>query len=90
MKRTQRPRQSCEQRRDAAREASITHPDKVFWPKEGYTKADLVDYYRTIARWMLPYLKDRPVMIVRYPDGIEGKSFYQKDAPAFAPRGFAP
>jgi len=67
------------------REVTITHPDKVFWPKEGYTKADLVDYYRKIARWMLPYLKDRPVMIVRYPDGIEGKSFYQKDAPAFAP-----
>lgn len=68
-----------------SREVTITHPDKVFWPKEGYTKADLVDYYRKIARWMLPYLKDRPVMIVRYPDGIEGKSFYQKDAPAFAP-----
>ena len=67
------------------REVTITHPDKVFWPTEGYTKADLVDYYRRIARWMLPYLKDRPVMIVRYPDGIEGKSFYQKDAPAFAP-----
>ena len=64
---------------------TITHPEKVFWPKEGYTKADLVDYYRKIAHWMLPYLKDRPVMIVRYPDGIEGKSFYQKDAPAFAP-----
>ncbi len=68
-----------------SREVTITHPDKVFWPREGYTKADLVDYYRKIARWMLPYLKDRPVMIVRYPDGIEGKSFYQKDAPAFAP-----
>jgi len=46
-----------------SREVTITHPDKVFWPKEGYTKADLVDYYRKIARWMLPYLKDRPVMI---------------------------
>jgi bifunctional non-homologous end joining protein LigD len=69
----------------AKREVTITHPDKVFWPREGYTKADLVDYYRSIAHWMLPYLKDRPVMIVRYPDGIEGKSFYQKDAPEFAP-----
>ena len=36
---------------------------------EGYTKADLVNYYEGIARWMLPYLKDRPVMVVRYPDG---------------------
>jgi bifunctional non-homologous end joining protein LigD len=68
-----------------SRNVTITHPDKVFWPAEGYTKADLVDYYRKIARWMLPYLKDRPVMTVRYPDGIEGKSFYQKDAPEFAP-----
>ena len=63
----------------------MTNPDKVFWPREGYTKGDLVEYYRSIARWMLPYLKDRPVMLTRYPDGIDGKSFYQKDAPAFAP-----
>jgi bifunctional non-homologous end joining protein LigD len=63
----------------------ITHPQKIFWPAEGYTKADLVDYYLTIAPWMLPYLKDRPVVLTRYPDGIEGKSFFQKDAPAFAP-----
>jgi bifunctional non-homologous end joining protein LigD len=65
--------------------ATITHADKVFWPKEGYTKGDLVSYYREISKWMLPYLKDRPVMLTRYPDGIDGKSFYQKDAPAFAP-----
>jgi bifunctional non-homologous end joining protein LigD len=63
-----------------------THPEKIFWPKEGYTKGEMVEYYRTIAKWMLPYLADRPVMLTRYPDGIEGKSFYQKDAPAFAPR----
>ncbi len=66
-------------------DVTITHPEKIFWPKERFTKADLVDYYRKISRWMLPYLENRPVMIVRYPDGIEGKSFYQKDAPAFAP-----
>lgn len=69
----------------SASAVTITNPEKVFWPKEGYTKGDLVEYYRAIAPWMLPYLKDRPVMIVRYPDGIEGKSFYQKDAPEFAP-----
>ena len=63
-----------------------THPDKVFWPKEGYTKGEMVEYYRAISKWMLPYLADRPVMLTRYPDGIAGKSFYQKDAPAFAPR----
>jgi len=58
---------------------------KVFWPAEGYTKGDLIDYYREIAPWLLPYLKDRPLVLTRYPDGIEGKSFYQKDAPEFAP-----
>ena len=63
----------------------MTNPEKVFWPKDGYTKGDLVAYYRAISKWMLPYLKDRPVMLTRWPDGIEGKMFYQKDAPAFAP-----
>jgi bifunctional non-homologous end joining protein LigD len=70
----------------AAPKASLTNPEKIFWPKEGYTKGDLVAYYRAISRWMLPYLKDRPVMLTRFPDGIEGKMFYQKDAPAFVPR----
>ena len=69
----------------ASGKASVTHPEKVFWPKDGYTKGDLVAYYRAISKWMLPYLKDRPVMLARYPDGIEGKTFYQKDAPGFAP-----
>jgi bifunctional non-homologous end joining protein LigD len=64
----------------------ITHADKVFWPVEGYTKGDLIAYYETIAPWMLPYLKDRPVMLTRYPDGIEGKSFFQKDAPGHVPQ----
>jgi bifunctional non-homologous end joining protein LigD len=58
---------------------------KVFWPAEGYTKGDLIDYYRAISPWLLPYLRDRPLVLTRYPDGIEGKSFFQKDAPSFAP-----
>jgi bifunctional non-homologous end joining protein LigD len=62
-----------------------TNVDKVFWPAQGYTKGDLLHYYWTIAPWMLPYLKERPVVLTRYPDGIEGKSFFQKDAPQFAP-----
>jgi bifunctional non-homologous end joining protein LigD len=64
----------------------VTNAHKIFWPADGFTKGDLVAYYRAIARWMLPYLRDRPVMITRYPDGIEGESFYQKDAPGFAPK----
>ena len=58
---------------------------KVFWPEDGYTKGDLIEYYRSISEWILPYLADRPVVLTRYPDGINGKSFFQKDAPAFVP-----
>ena len=63
----------------------VTNPKKVFWPNEGYTKADLVAYYETVAPHLLPYLRDRPLVLTRYPDGITGKSFFQKDAPEFAP-----
>lgn len=59
--------------------SSFTNLDKVFWPGEGITKGDLIDYYRTISPWMLPYLKDRVVVLDRYPDGITGKSFFQKE-----------
>ncbi len=62
-------------------EVRITNRQKVFWPEEGLTKGDLVDYYATIAPTLLPYLVERPVMLVRYPDGIDGKSFYQWNVP---------
>ena len=58
---------------------------KVFWPTEKYTKGDLIEYYRAVSRWLMPYLVNRPVVLTRFPDGIDGKSFYQKDAPVFAP-----
>jgi bifunctional non-homologous end joining protein LigD len=64
---------------------AFSNLDKVFWPEEGYTKGDLIEYHRSISQWILPYLKDRPVVLTRYPDGIAGKSFFQKDAPAFIP-----
>ena len=63
----------------------LTNLKKIFWPAERYTKGDLIEYYRGISPWLLPYLRNRPVVLTRYPDGIEGKSFYQKDAPDFAP-----
>jgi bifunctional non-homologous end joining protein LigD len=63
----------------------LTNLKKVFWPAEGYTKGDLLEYYRGISPWLLPYLHNRPVVLTRFPDGIEGKSFYQKDAPDFVP-----
>jgi len=59
--------------------------EKVFWPEEGYTKSDLIDYYDAVSPWLLPYLKDRPLVLTRYPDGIKGKSFFQKDAPEWVP-----
>ncbi len=62
-----------------------TRLEKVFWPAEGYTKGDLIDYYRAVAPVLLPYLRDRPLVLDRYPDGIDGKSFFQKNAPEFAP-----
>ncbi len=68
-----------------SREVKFSNLDKVFWPEEKYTKGDLIEYYRSMAPWLLAYLKDRPVVLTRYPDGINGKSFYQKDAPGFVP-----
>ena len=72
---------------DAPRPTPAVHfsnLDKIFWPEEGYTKGDLIAYYRAIAPWMLPYLADRPLVLTRFPDGIGGKSFFQKDAPEYA------
>jgi bifunctional non-homologous end joining protein LigD len=63
----------------------LTRLDKVFWPVEGYTKGDLLRYYEAVWPWLAPYLRDRPLVLTRYPDGIEGKSFYQKNAPEFTP-----
>jgi len=69
----------------ASGRANITRPEKIFWPEDGFTKGDLVAYYEAIAPLMLPYLQDRPLVLVRYPDGIAGKSFFQKDTPDFVP-----
>ena len=57
----------------------------MFWPEEGYTKKDLFEFYRAVSPWLLPYLADRPLVLTRYPDGIDGKSFYQKNVPVSAP-----
>jgi bifunctional non-homologous end joining protein LigD len=66
-------------------EVTFSNLDKVFWPEEGYTKGDLVEYYRAVADWMVPYMAERPIVLTRYPDGIDGKNFFQKDAPDWAP-----
>ncbi|HEX7314454.1 MAG TPA: non-homologous end-joining DNA ligase [Pyrinomonadaceae bacterium] len=64
----------------------LTHLERVYWPGEGYTKGDLVRYYHEVADYILPYLKDRPLIMKRYPSGIEGPYFHQHDvneAPSF-------
>jgi bifunctional non-homologous end joining protein LigD len=57
----------------------FTNLTKIFWPHEGYTKGDLIKYYEAMAPIILPYLKDRPQSLLRHPDGITGKNFYQKE-----------
>ncbi|MCW7944099.1 ATP-dependent DNA ligase [Streptomyces hygroscopicus] len=71
------------------RTVEIHRPDKVLFPGDGdgkeYTKADLVAYYRAVARFMLPHLRGRPLMLERHPDGIEGPRFMQKNTPDHYP-----
>ena len=71
------------------RELRLSNLKKVMWPATGdappITKGDLIAYYRAIAPWILPYLADRPVVLTRYPDGITGEMFFQKDMPDWTP-----
>ncbi len=69
----------------APRELRLSNLKKVFWKDEGITKGDLIEYYRSIAPYALPYLKDRPAVLHRYPNGIDGEMFYQKDTPDWVP-----
>lgn len=69
----------------AGRKLKVTNLDKLFWPGDGYTKGDLIKYYTEIAPYIIPHLLNRPLVFTRYPNGIEGKSFYQKNAPSHLP-----
>src|SRR6185295_11401906 len=64
---------------------TISNPNKIFWPNDKLTKKDLCDYYMAVADAVLPHLRDRPVVLVRYPDGIAGKNFYQWNVPQGTP-----
>jgi bifunctional non-homologous end joining protein LigD len=66
-------------------ELSFTHLSKVYWPKEKFTKRDLLNYYYGMASWLLPYMKDRPQSLNRHPNGINGPSFYQKNVSGKVP-----
>jgi bifunctional non-homologous end joining protein LigD len=63
----------------------LTNLTKVFWPEEGYTKGDVIEYYQQVADYILPYLKDRPQSLLRNPNGITGPGFFHKDAGDDAP-----
>ena len=63
----------------------FTNLDKVFWPEHGYTKGDLIKYYDDVSSYLIPHLMDRPLVFERFPNGIHGQSFYQKDAPDHTP-----
>ena len=59
--------------------------DKVFWPEKGLTKGDLIAYFQRVAACIVPAIRDRPLTVKRYPDGIHGFSFFQKNAPKYSP-----
>jgi bifunctional non-homologous end joining protein LigD len=64
---------------------AVSHPDKIFWPEEGYTKLDLVEYYNAIFPKLSPYVKDRILSLERCPDGMQGECFFQKQIPKGMP-----
>ena len=67
------------------RRLKFTNIKKVFYPQEGYTKRDLINFYADVADLLVPHLRGRPLSLRRYPNGIEGESFFQKEAPAGIP-----
>src|SRR6266481_442739 len=68
------------------RKLQVSNLDKVLYPKAGFTKAEVIDYYIRIAPVLLPHLKDRPLTMKRYPDGVEGQFFYEKNCPSHRPK----
>ena len=71
--------------RVAGREIELTNLDKAMYPETGFTKGQVIDYYTRVSRYLLPHLKDRPITQVRFPNGVTGKHFYEKNAPSFTP-----
>jgi bifunctional non-homologous end joining protein LigD len=67
------------------RELSLSNLDKVMYPETGFTKGQVIDYYTRIAPVLLPHLHDRPLTLKRYPNGVEGGHFYEKQCPSHAP-----
>ncbi len=79
------PTDETQVRKICGHDLKFTNLSKVYWPEEGITKRDMFNYYYQVAEYILPYLKDRPMSLNRFPNGINGKSFYQKDVKGKAP-----
>lgn len=79
------PTDETQVRKICGHELKFTHLSKLYWPEEGVTKRDMFNFYYQIAEYILPYLKDRPMSLNRFPNGIHGSSFYQKDITGKAP-----
>jgi bifunctional non-homologous end joining protein LigD len=69
----------------AGREVRLTNVNKLFWPEEGYTKGDLLQYYADVSQWLIPHLTDRAMVMKRYPHGAAGEFFFMKRAPSPRP-----
>jgi len=67
------------------RRIDVSNLDKVLYPGHKFSKANVIDYYIKISKYLLPHLKNHPITLLRFPDGVFGESFYEKDAPAFTP-----
>ena len=67
------------------RDVSVSNLEKVLYPEIGFTKGQVIDYYIRVSDYLLPHFKSRPVTLKRYPDGVRGQFFYEKDEPSFAP-----
>jgi len=70
----------------ADRKIQVSNLDKVLYPKVGFAKGQVIDYYIRIAPVLLPHLKDRPLTMKRYPDGVDGQFFYEKNCPSHRPK----
>jgi bifunctional non-homologous end joining protein LigD len=64
---------------------TITHPDKLLFPGDGFTKADIAEYYEAVSEWMLPHIRNRPISMLRFTDGIDGDGFFHKNVPDHYP-----
>lgn len=79
------PNEETQVKKIAGHDLKFTNLGKVYWPDEGYTKRDMLNYYYQVAEYIVPYLKDRPQSLNRFPNGINGKSFYQKNVKGKSP-----